>query len=79
MREIKNVTVDKISILTDWTSPAVPKAETKFALFKTRKKYLKKAQELYNKVRLSKSSKDKLDKIIALEKNVIESTPATNN
>ena len=78
-REIKNVTVDKISILTDWTSPAVPKAETKFALFKTRKQYLEKAQELYSKVRLSKSSKGKLDKIIALEKNVIETTPTTNN
>lgn len=78
-REIKNVTVDKISILTDWTSPAVPKAETKFALFKTRKQYLEKAQELRNKIRLSKSSREKLDRLVELEKNVIETDPATNN
>ena len=35
--KLKNVFVDKISLVTKSETPAVPKATTKFALFKTKK------------------------------------------
>lgn len=36
---LKNVIVDKISLVSKSENPAVPKASTKFAIFKTQKKY----------------------------------------
>lgn len=36
--QLKNVTVDKISLVSKDQNPAVPKASTKFAIFKTQKK-----------------------------------------
>ena len=36
--QLKNVIVDKISLVSKDQNPAVPKASTKFAIFKTQKK-----------------------------------------
>lgn len=38
LTELKNVFVDKISLVSKKENPAVPKASTKFALFKTKSK-----------------------------------------
>ena len=35
--QLKNVFVDKLSLVTKSENPAVPKATTKYALFKTKK------------------------------------------
>jgi len=47
-RDIKNVFVDGISLVTKDNTPAVEQAENKFALFKTVKK--NKDQERLNKI-----------------------------
>ena len=47
-RDIKNVFVDGISLVTKDNTPAVEQAENKFALFKTVKK--NKNQERLNKI-----------------------------
>jgi len=72
-RVIQDVTVDKISLVSKDQKPAVEKAETRFALFKTKKSFVQKATELYNRLTLSKTDREKLDKIIS-NKNVIDCT-----
>lgn len=58
--EIKDVVVDKISLVSSDETPAVPKAETRFAFFKTlfapkklNQEQINKVQELSNKYKLS--------------------------
>ncbi|USN55035.1 MAG: hypothetical protein H6765_11480 [Candidatus Peribacteria bacterium] len=43
-QELENVIVERISLVTDEATPAVPKAETRFALFKAFPKRLIKLQ-----------------------------------
>jgi hypothetical protein len=43
-REIKDVVVQWISLVTDEYTPAVPKAEARFALFKAKPKWLMKLE-----------------------------------
>lgn len=60
MREIKNVFVNGISLVSKNESPAVEQAENKFALFKTKKKDfkedLKKIRSNLNKSKWSEIS-----------------------
>lgn len=58
--EIKDVVVDKISLVSSSETPAVPKAETKFAFFKTlfapkklNEEQIVKIQEIKKKYELS--------------------------
>lgn len=62
MREIKNVFVNGISLVSKAETPAVEQAENKFALFKTKKKDfkddLKKIKSNLNKSKWSEISKN---------------------
>ena len=48
-QELENVIVERISLVTDEATPAVPKAETRFALFKAFPKRLIKLQSFLGK------------------------------
>ena len=65
-KTISDVTVSKVSLLTKDNDPAVEMASNKYAIFKMTKKpsFITKATELYNRLTLSKSSKQKIDQII---------------
>lgn len=47
MRDIKNVIVEGISLVTKDYTPAVPKAETRFALFKAQPKWMTKIKKVF--------------------------------
>lgn len=68
-RDIKNVIVDGISLVTKDYTPAVERAETRFALFKATPNWLIKLCKAFGfdnkpKKPLSKSQSDKLDGLI---------------
>jgi len=46
-REIKDVIVQWISLVTNEYTPAVPKAEARFALFKAKPKWLMKLEQFF--------------------------------
>lgn len=48
MRNIENVTVEGISLVSKDYTPAVPKAETRFALFKAKPVRLQKLQDYFH-------------------------------
>jgi len=52
MFKLKWLIVDKISLVTKWKSPAVKKAENKFAVFK-----------IFKKNKLSQKAKDELAEV----------------
>ena len=63
MNNIFDVLVNKISLIRKWKRPAVPKAETKYAIFKEEKKdikYLIKLERI--KQRLQKDIENRLNK-----------------
>jgi len=67
--QLTNVTVDKISLVSKDHNPAVPKATTKYALFKTQApdqakvKNTERLDKIINDL-TAKKTNDKLDKII---------------
>lgn len=63
-KEITEVTVDKISLLSSDKDPAVEKASTKYAIMKSGNSIIKKAVQIYNKLTLTKQHKSDLDQII---------------
>jgi hypothetical protein len=48
-QEIENVIVERISLVSSEATPAVPKAETRFALFKAIPKRITKLQRVFEK------------------------------
>lgn len=46
-QELNNVIVERISLVTNEATPAVQKAETRFALFKAIPKWLQKLQSFF--------------------------------
>ena len=48
-QEIENVIVERISLVSSEATPAVPKAETRFALFKAMPKRIMKLQRIFEK------------------------------
>jgi hypothetical protein len=53
-QELNNVIVERISLVTNDATPAVPKAETRFALFKALPKWLQKLQAFFATQELKK-------------------------
>ena len=53
-QELNNVIVERISLVTNDATPAVPKAETRFALFKSVPKWLQKLQAFFATQELKK-------------------------
>ena len=68
-REIKDVIVQWISLVTNEYTPAVPKAEARFALFKAKPKWLMKLEQFFWKKINTKQTIDIADVIMVLEKN----------
>jgi hypothetical protein len=54
-QELNNVIVERISLVTNEATPAVPKAETRFALFKALPKWLQKLHAFFATQELKKS------------------------
>jgi hypothetical protein len=54
-QELNNVIVERISLVTNEATPAVPKAETRFALFKALPKWLQKLHTFFATQELKKS------------------------
>lgn len=64
-QELNNVIVERISLVTNEATPAVPKAETRFALFKALPKWLQKLHAFFATQELKKSER----LVFLLEKN----------
>jgi len=47
MSKLENVTVERISLLTSDNTPAVPKADARFALFKSVPQWMTKLQKFF--------------------------------
>ena len=71
-QELENVIVERISLVTDESIPAVEKAETRFALFKAMPKWLHKLktffidEETYKQevlIKILENNKDKLSNL----------------
>lgn len=69
MFNIKDIIVNRISLISRWKKPAVPKAETTFSIFKSAKKSLitkehikklEKIKEKYEKDIEKKENKDNM-------------------